>query len=182
MILFSCCFFVSGCSYWQNRLQDCGDMVDAGFTFSQKAQLALFYDFIPLVPIGYGRVDGKFVGLGGGKPRWFSRHFERHYGLILWGQEEVTFHKSLEELEQMPRDRRENFVDYQRSGLMGMAQGPFPGTDYLISCPHYVHLGWIGVVASPRYLQMLDFIIGFTTLDIGGDDGKRSENFYDLDS
>jgi hypothetical protein len=45
----------------------------------------------------------------------------------------------------------------------------------LISCPHYLHLGWVGVVATPRYLQMLDFVAGWTTLDVGGDDNRREE-------
>lgn len=170
ILILSGFFLVQGCSYWQNRARDCGEMVDVGFSFSKKAQLALFYDFIPIVPIGYGRVDGEFVGLGGGRLCWFSPHFERSYGLILWGQEEVTFHKSLDELERMSREERDDVLNYQRSGLVGMIDGPFPGPDYLISCPHYIHLGWIGVVASPRYLEMLDFVLGFTTLDIGWDD------------
>jgi hypothetical protein len=163
-------FLFQGCAYIKNRVNDCGDMIDIGLSFSRKPQLALFYDFIPVIPIGYGRVDGTYAGLGGGKLSWFDPHFERSYGLILWGQEEVTFEKSLEELEKLSREEREEILDFQRTGLIGMAQGPFPGPNYLISCPHYIHLGWIGVVGSPRYLQMLDFVLGFTTLDIGGDD------------
>ncbi len=161
---------LQGCAYWKNRINDCGEMIDIGFSFSRKPQLALFYDFIPVIPIGYGRVDGTFTGLGGGKLCWFDSHFERSYGLILWGQEEVTFEKSLEELDALPGEEREEIADFQRTGLIGMVQGPFPGPNYLISCPHYLHLGWIGAVGSPRYLEMLDFVLGFTTLDIGGDD------------
>lgn len=163
---------IQGCSYVQNRWSDVGDVIDVGFTFSKKPQFALFYDFIPVVPIGFGWVDGYFTGLGGGKVRDFSPHWERSFGLVLWGQEDLSFEYSLEELQEMPQEEREDVMNFQRTGLFGMVQGPFPDQDYLISCPHYIHIGWIGVVASPRYLQMLDLVVGFTTIDIGADDPK----------
>ena len=161
---------LQGCSYLKNRWNDAGDMIDVGFTYSKKPQIALYYDFVPIIPIGYGRVEGNYIGLGGGAGRWNSPHFERSYGAILWGQEELTFEKSKTELDAMPEEARNKTLDFQRTGLIGIVQGPFPGPHYLISCPHYLHIGWIGVVATPRYLQMLDFILGWTTLDIGGDD------------
>lgn len=177
ILLFLLLFFFVGCSYLKNRAGDAGDIIDLGFTFSSKPQFALYYDFIPIIPIGYGEVDGKFIGLGGGKFGWWTSHYERSYGLILWGQEEVTFEKSKSDLNKMKEDERNKELNFQRTGLIGIFQGPFPSTDYLISCPHYIHLGWFGVVASPRYLQILDFVFGWTTLDIGSDDnaGEKKE-------
>ena len=55
-------------------------------------------------------------------------------------------------------------------GLIGLLQGPRPNNDYWVSCPHYLHIGWIGAVVTPRYSEMLDFIVGWTTLDISFDD------------
>lgn len=170
---------LQGCSYVQNRWSDVGDVIDLGVTFSEEPQIALFYDFIPVIPIGYGRVDGYYAGLGGGRARLGSGHFERSYGLILWGQEELTFEKTLAEVEALPEHERNKLLDFQRTGLIGMVQGPFPGPNYLISCPHYIHIGWIGVVGTPRYLQMLDLVVGFTTLDIGFDDKYPMKSDWD---
>ncbi|MCD6385785.1 hypothetical protein J7M23_08410 [Candidatus Sumerlaeota bacterium] len=171
-----CC--LQGCVYLKNRAGDAMDMIDIGFTFSKKPQFAFFYDFVPVVPIGYGNVEGYYVGLGGRKFGFFSPHYERSYGLILYGAEEVGFGNSVaeSELKAMSEEERHKLLNFQRSGLAGMVVGPFPGPKYLISCPHYIHLGWIGAVGTPRYLQMLDFILGWTTLDIYFDDDAKMDN------
>lgn len=161
---------LAGCAYVKNRVSDTLDLIDIGFTFSSKPQFAFFYDFIPVVPIGYGGVQGYYIGIGGGNLHLWSPHYERSYGVILWGQEEVNFGTSYEDLMKMSDEERNDELNYQHSGLIGMALGPFPGPDYLISCPHYIHLGFIGAVGSPRYLQIVDFILGWTTLDFYFDD------------
>jgi hypothetical protein len=38
---------------------------------------------------------------------------------------------------------------------------------------HYVHLGHAGLVANLRWGEALDFLLGWTTLDIANDDGRR---------
>ncbi len=170
----------SGCAYLRDRGNDAMDMIDLGLTFSREPGFAFYYDFVPVIPIGIGAVNGRFAGLGGGKFALGTPHYQRSTGVILWGQEEVTFDYSRQELEAMPEDVRQEVTNYQRSGLIGLIQGPVPDTDYLISCPHYLHLGWVGVVATPRYLQMLDFLLGWTTLDIGGDD-RRWQDIISLE-
>ncbi len=154
----------SGCTYLRQRGEDAMDMIDLGVTWSKTPGFALYYDFVPIIPIGYGHVDGHFAGLGGGR-FGVMRHYEHSIGLILWGQEEVGF-KDFDVAEP-------ETVNFQRTGLVGMIQGPFPGPDYVISCPHYLHLGWVGLAGSPRYYQMLDFVLGWTTLDIAFDDGRE---------
>ena len=154
----------AGCTYLAHRGQDALDMIDLGVTASARPGFALYYNFVPVVPIGYGHVDGTFLGIGGGRAGAMP-HYERSRGVVLWGEEEVAFG----DFDAADPETYNAF----RSGIVGLAQGPAPGPDYTLSCPHYIHLGWIGVVASPRYLQMLDFILGWTTLDIGFDDGRR---------
>lgn len=153
---------LQGCTYLKYRGQDAMEVIDLGVTVSQKPGFAFFYDFIPVIPIGVGYVDGYFAGMGGGKVGVMP-HYEKSYGALLWGQEEVGFRD-------YEKDNPES-LNFQRTGVIGVFQGPVPGPDYMISCPHYVHLGWLGVVVSPRYLQMLDFLLGFTTLDFCHDDG-----------
>lgn len=155
---------LQGCTYLTYRGQDAMEIMDLGLTVSQKPGFALYYDFIPIIPIGVGYVDGYFLGLGGGKAG-AMKHYEKSYGAILWGQEEVGFGVYDTAVPESVR--------FQRTGAIGLSQGPVPGPDYMISCPHYLHLGWIGVVASPRYLQIIDFILGFSTLDICHDDGTE---------
>lgn len=155
---------LEGCTYLKYRGQDAMEVIDLGVTVSKKPGFALYYDFIPIIPIGVGYVDGYFVGLGGGKAGAMP-HYEKSYGAILWGQEEVGFGDYVTD---DPESLR-----FQRTGVIGLAQGPVPGPDYMISCPHYLHLGWVGLVVSPRYLQIIDFLVGFTTLDICHDDGKE---------
>jgi len=159
----------SGCTYLKYRGQDAMDMIDIGFTFSSKPGFALWYDFVPVIPVGIGYVDGQFLGLGGGQ-FGLMPHYEESYGLGVWGQEEVGFGDF--------DIKKPETVDFQRSGLIGMIQGPFPGPDYMISCPHYIHLGWIGVVGSPRYLQMADFLLGWIGLDICFDDGMPRGTWF----
>jgi len=165
----------SGCAYFQARGNDAKDMIDIGVSVSKEPGFAFFYDFVPVIPIGFGYVNGSYIGLGGGEFAWVEPHYERSIGVILWGEEELAFNHSLEELEAMPDEQRRDVTNFQRTGLAGLAQGPVPDTDYLISCPHYLHLGWVGLVATPRYLQMLDFVLGWTTLDIGADDQRTAE-------
>jgi len=163
--LLACLLFIGagGCTYLRYRGEDALDMIDIGVTLSKKPGFAVYYDFVPLIPAGVGYVDGYFVGVGGGRVGWMP-HYEESVGLGLWGQEKVGFGEFSKE--------KPETLNFQRSGIAGMIHGPFPGPDYLISCPHYLHLGWIGLVGSPRYLQALDFVLGWTTLDICSDDGR----------
>lgn len=36
-----------------------------------------------------------------------------------------------------------------------------------------IHLGPVGLVANLRYMEIVDFFLGFATIDIAGDDGKK---------
>ena len=56
-----------GCSYPKHRFQDAAEMFDFGATFSKKPQFSAYMNCPVVAPIGYGKVDGRFVGVGGGK-------------------------------------------------------------------------------------------------------------------
>jgi hypothetical protein len=38
---------------------------------------------------------------------------------------------------------------------------------------HYIHLGHVGLVSNFRWGEILDFALGWTTLDIANDDGVK---------
>ncbi len=196
--LFFCCVllcglvFTSGCSqyggyftsdvfsgikhYPESRVRDALDVIDIGFTVSKKPGFALWYDFVPVIPVGVTYVDGYYIGLGGGKLTFWDKHFQRHFGVGIWGQEEVTWGVSKDELDAMSEEEAQDASCFQRTGLIGVFQGPFPKPAYIASCPHYIHVGWIGVIGSPRYFQMADFVLGFTTLDLGLDDDRAARS------
>lgn len=167
-----------GCAnYFQNRISDAGEIIDLGVTVSKKPQFSAFVIFPPihLTLIGVGEVDGWFAGLGGGKPRGFSPYFQRSIGLLLIGEELVSFDKGWDEISALDENGLREQATFYRSGVFGLMEGPLPPEDYWVSCPHYLHLGWFGFVLSPRYNEALDFVLGFTTLDISGDDVAGKE-------
>jgi hypothetical protein len=169
--------FSLGCSYLQNRAGDAADIIDLGFTVSKKAQFAAFTDapFMTIWPLGYGNVDGRFVGVGQGGLRGFSPMHERSVGFVLWGEEKLSYRAGKADLEEMDEEERAENEEFYRTGFLGFAEGPAPPPKYLFSCPHYLHLGWVGIVATPRYFELLDFVLGWTTIDICSDDtaGKQ---------
>lgn len=182
VMLLSAC----GCCYLQNRGADLLDCVDFGLTFTKRPTFAAYFR-TPIVPVAGalgGYVDGYFVGVGGGNAG-LMRHYEKSYGMFLkdprpddpdafWSRIPIPLILSCyEEVAYGDFDKDDSEqVHAQRVGLVGLFQGPFPGPDYFFGCPHYLHIGWIGVVVTPRYNEWLDFIVGFTTLDISGDDGR----------
>ena len=54
--------------------------------------------------------------------------------------------------------------------MLGLAEGQEGEKAYTPACIHYLHLGWIGIAANVRWLQIPDFFTGFVLLDPMGDD------------
>jgi len=136
-----------------------------GLTVSLWPGLAVYGDGVSVLPGGFGYVDGWFLGLGGNQIG-FTRHYEKSVGLLIWGYEEVGWGDF---------DKADKDTLYrQYVGVAGILLPPYRATPaYMPACVHYVHLLWVGAVANARYMEMIDFILGFTTLDIAGDDGHR---------
>ena len=180
MVLLLVCLIVctSGCTYLQNRGNDLADVFDVGITITDKWQpdFRLYFSFF-ILPIGYSHIDGKIIGLG-------NRHFGIHdfeadeYGLILTGSERYGT------AEINPQDPRQVWPLYDKNdpaapkerpnyktGILPLATKDEPRlwTKYF-ECNKGIHLGWIGVHVPCRPLDLIDFVIGFTTLDIMSDD------------
>jgi len=155
---------LSGCAYLKHRGADALDIVDIGLTFSKDPYFAAYYRLpIPVGGLGYGKVRGHFLGIGGGNIGLMP-HYEESYGLVVWTQEEVAFGDYNEEDEER--------LNYGRVGIVGLFEGRPVPPGYILGCPHYLHLGWIGAVGMPRLHEALDFALGLTTLDIARDDGR----------
>lgn len=151
--------------YFLYRAQDAAEIFEFGVTYSKTPQIAIYADGVSVAPGGYGNVDGYFIGIGGGQVG-MTRFYEKSLGLFLWGNETVGWG------EYDVYDP--NTLNNQGVGIGGLVAGPRPTSpNYMPACAHYFHLGWVGVVANIRYLEVFDFMSGWFFLDLSGDDGVR---------
>jgi hypothetical protein len=153
-----------GCSYLRDRRDDAAEMFDLGFTFSKKPQFSAYMNCPVIMPLGYGKVDGYFVGMGGGKVGAMEHHQESS-GLLVWGREEVSWDSFDPE--------QADTLSVQGVGVLGLAEGQESEKAYTPACIHYLHLGWIGIAANVRWLEIPDFFLGLFLLDPMGDDGEN---------
>ena len=146
-------------NYLRYRIEDAKDLFDVGLTFSKKFQFSAYMNCPVIFPLGYGKVDGYFVGLGGDKAGAMKFHQEST-GLLVWGREEVSW-SSFD-----PKDA--DTLSIQGVGVLGLAEGRNDDKPYKPACMHYLHLGWVGIVGNIRWLEIVHFILGVFLLDPHG--------------
>lgn len=151
----------TGCAYFINRGNDLVDVFDVGITVSEKPQIGLYASWLNLVPVGYSNFDGTLIGLadrnvGAVKAR------EKAAGVLVWGYEQFGYEDfNVNDPESPPQ---------WGVGLAGLAEGPLPPAGQTANCPKLLHLGFIGLSINCKVGQLVDFILGWTTLDVMGDD------------
>ncbi len=155
----------SGCTYLRYRAEDFAETVDVGVTLTETPQIGLYWNSLDIFPVGYSDIDGWFVGWGGGQ-FGRTRHYNKCWGLG-YAREEIGWGK-------FDKDDKDT-LDVQYSGILGMALPPYEGgPSYTPACVHFFpHLGYVGLVWNARWMEMVDFIVGWTTIDIAGDDGAK---------
>jgi hypothetical protein len=164
----------SGCAYMADRGGDLLDIVDIGLTFSDHLEpdIGLYIDYFNIIPLGGSRIDGKMLGIGNRRIGWMD-YEHNSWGVVLCGTEQ----KGCGPFEAAdPHQARRDQTDATErprfgAGLPRMIvddnRPPFPNYIEVDRC---LHLGWIGIYATARPLDLIDFIVGFTTLDFMGDD------------
>jgi hypothetical protein len=154
-----------GCTYLRYRGEDFLDIADIGFTVSIKPGFALYADAVSVLPLGFSYVDGYFLGWGGGQ-FGFTRHYEHCWGLLAIGHETHAWGKFSKG---NPSTLNRQFV-----GIAGLPLFPVVQSrpSYMPACVHYLHLGFIGAAANARYMEIIDFLLGFACVDLARDDGK----------
>ena len=78
-------------------------------------------------------------------------------GSVGWGDYDVT--------------KQETLYSYY-GGIAGWVQHLPRRPGYAPACNHFIHFGHHGFVFNIRYLELIDFLLGWTTLDLCGDDGE----------
>jgi len=161
-ILLAAVAALQGCSYAKYRATDLAQLFDMGLTFSKKPQFSAYLNCPTVVPIGYGKVDGYFLGLNGGRGG-FSTHKREEEGLLFWGHEKSSygaFDKSQSET-----------LNVRDVGVVGLAQTENKKSAAKPVCIHHLHLGWVGFVWNINWLEFPDFFAGVVGLDPMRDDG-----------
>ncbi len=172
----------NGCAYMHNRYNDFKDIADFGISVNTelKPQIGFYFDFFNILPIGYSNVNGKALGWGNRNGGWVD-HIDENWGIIGWGKEKRCIGKfNPLDPHQTRLDQREikEPHNYNVGPVKMIADGDVPPLPQYFECNRVIHLGWIGVYLYLRPADILDFIVGWTTLDIMRDDlvkPKKSE-------
>jgi hypothetical protein len=164
----------NGCAYMRARGNDALDIFDIGVTVSPHAQpdFAAYAGFINEFNLGYAKVDGTFYGLH--NRQFGALDYENHsWGALVWGTSKHgagAFNPN--DPHQARRDQRE-LTERPEFGVGIVrniyADKPLPFPQYF-QCDKMLHLGWVGLVLNCRIGDVVDFILGWTTLDIMQDD------------
>jgi len=160
-----CLLVHHGCTYFQHRGEDALDMLELGVTVSEKPSFSAYFCVVSLANFGGGYVDGHVLGIGGGRAGWI-RHYQKSIGLILWTYEELGWGDEfdIEDAETL---------DCHHFGVMGWLAYPERRPAYAPACMKSLHLGYGGMVANVRFLEIVDFLLGWYGLDLCGDDGTQ---------
>jgi len=179
LLLLTLSLFFSGCTYLKNRGNDAMDIIDIGITFNNewKPDFGLYFDFFNVLPIGYANVDGKMIGWGNRNAGWLDYN-ERSWGVIGWGSEKrgCGEFNPLDPHQARPDQRTLAERPDFNVGVVRMAsEDNSPPVPQFFECNKMIFLGWIGIYNTCRPGDIIDFILGWTTLDIMGDDIAKAK-------
>ena len=161
------------------------EVIEIGITVSPHWQpdFALHANFFNLTPMGFSHIDGKYIGWGYRQAGVFD-YKDHSWGLLLVGREDLQFGRfdandphqaSASQIARLkaagqPLPQRMAIYDV---GVVGMVKaGKTPPWPTFMACRKNIHLGWIGAFNICRPVDLVDFILGWSTIDIVGDDRK----------
>ncbi len=173
----------SGCAYMAKRGHDAADMFEIGITTSSKPQFALHpVDYFNSIALGYSNVEGTYWGIGGRTIGRMPFKDTASWGLLFWGADNLTigsfdtndphqvWRQEMAALQAAGKPLPAARPEYSKGLVTVLTHDNSAPPITYAQCRRNLHLGWIGIHASGRPLDILDFILGWTTLDILGDD------------
>jgi len=150
----------SGCAYLKDRGNDALDIFDIGFTVTREPHIGIYADFQSIASLGYADIDGWMLGIGNRRAGWLPTRYHTG-GALLEGREEWAYG----DYESDP-----TIVQKQGVGLGMIYHGLPPSVPKAFNCAKFVHVLFIGFNMNCKIVEALDFVLGWTTLDIGCDD------------
>lgn len=174
-VLLGAMLVTQGCSYMADRGRDAMDIMDIGITVTPeiKPDFALYVDFFNMTPIGYSNVDGKVIGIAYRQAGWWMDYQTHNWGVLSHGSEKQgagVFNPNNPHYARQDETYGEEWPRHD-AGFVQVFTGdnPPPKLHYL-ECSRILHLGWVGIIWDIRPFDAVDFILGWTTLDIMHDD------------
>ena len=174
LVLLSILVLTSGCTYMQKRGHDAMDIIDIGIALPKgpKPQFGLYFDFFNILPLGYSHVEAKQIGMANRQAGYMDLE-HTSWGVIGWGKEK----KGSGEFDAFDAHQvRADLAGIEARpaynvGIPRMSvEGDAPPPQQFFECDRIIYLGYIGIHATIRPFDILDFVLGWTTLDIMGDD------------
>jgi hypothetical protein len=155
----------TGCAYLGNRGRDALDVFDVGVLVSDHARpdFAAFMTFWNIFPIGYAHVDGKLIGIGGGRAGIQDFRHEDSWGVLAWGAEQHSVGE-LPAGTEAPARYDQGFLRL----ALGAEHKPVPHSYF--DCDRTFVLGWIGLHFRVKLDHLADFVTGWAGMDIMHDD------------
>ena len=153
----------SGCAYLKNRGNDLVDTFDMGITFTEKPRVGVFISFNSLLAAGYSNIDdGKLLGFAQRNVGWLDMRYQAA-GALLYGYEQWGYDDNF--------DKNDPKSPKRRGDGLGLIDYESPkGFCEALQCGKILHLGFIGLNLNCRLGDIMDLVLGLTTLDICGDD------------
>lgn len=153
----------AGCgSYWTHRWQDTLDVMEFGVTQSDESQFALYFGTTHLFAIGQSSLRGTMYGLGNSQ---FGQHelVSDSWG---WG----FLGEDVYEVASGGATVPETDLAKYDTGILGLVFGRAAGLYKGLHSPFVLHLGWGGLMANLKGAEAVDWLLGWTTLDLMRDD------------
>jgi hypothetical protein len=176
----------TGCSYMTKRGKDALEIMDFGFTVSAKPGFAIYPgNYMNSTPIGYSHVDGWYLGWAHAEVG-VLRFQDESWGVLLCGSENLrigTFNPEdphlfdpakLRELKEAGKPLPAESPRYNVGVVRMIREGNTPPpASFWFACRRNFHFGFIGVHAALHLADIPDFLLGWTTYDLMGDDEAR---------
>ena len=175
--------FANGCGskYLRDRGNDALDMFDMGVLIppNPKPQLGYFLDFFTITPLLYADIEVKKIGvtnrqIGILHPLDFK--FKK-WGYIVEGREWEQHPEYNANDPHLARNDQRHLTEpaTYTTGIGGIISDKDirpPWTQYF-EVDRMGYIGWLGVHTHFRPLDIIDFVLGWTTLDIMNDDNIK---------
>jgi hypothetical protein len=180
LILMTAASVFSGCNYLKNRGNDALDIADTGFIVNPhlKPQFGLYFDFFTFMPLGYSDIEAKGIGLGNRHAGYFDYTDER-WGVLAWGSWTYGNGEFDATDPHQARDDQRDLTErpsFNTGFVRQFTQGEAAPLPQHFGCERMCMLGWIGFHFAPHPGDIVDFLLGWTTLDIFKDDVYGKED------
>ncbi len=155
----------AGCAskYWRDRYNDFKDQWELGVTSSDNGQFGIYGGLLHFITLGGTSLDCDLHGLA--NSQWGShKYYDKSWATLFVGEDSHVVTSG-----GVPLPPSEEIMKYD-TGFLGLPFGQPGDAQTALTSPFMIHLGYGGIVWNTKFVEVLDFVLGWTTLDIMKDD------------